>query len=200
MRGIGVVRAGNRLRRGKEIYPPFDTRRVLWKQQRTYCVNRLRAGTKLSNASSVASGFCKNGQGNIVQNALPPKGENGADCLVAPAGQSTQKRKGLNVAFIKLPTMKESDKSSRNGTGHITSLSSIIARAAYVARHLSHTIHTPAYAQRGVSGRINQACREAITAERPTKEESKRGNTGSARPTTSKSIRSASDCCLTFAS
>ena len=44
-----------RMRRGKEMYPSFDTRRVLCKQHRPYCVKPLRARLKPSNASNAAS-------------------------------------------------------------------------------------------------------------------------------------------------
>lgn len=44
-----------RMRRGKEMYPSFDTRRVLCKQHRPYCVKPLRARLKSSNASNAAS-------------------------------------------------------------------------------------------------------------------------------------------------
>ena len=37
-----------RMRRGKEMYPSFDTRRVLCKQHRPYCVKPLRARLKPS--------------------------------------------------------------------------------------------------------------------------------------------------------
>lgn len=44
-----------RMRRAKEMYPSFDTRRVLCKQHRPYCVKPLRARLKPSNASNAAS-------------------------------------------------------------------------------------------------------------------------------------------------
>lgn len=44
-----------RMRRGKEMYPSFDTRRVLCKQHRPYCVKPMRARLKPSNASNAAS-------------------------------------------------------------------------------------------------------------------------------------------------
>ena len=44
-----------RMRRGKEMYPSFDTRRVLCKQHRPYCVKPLRARLKPSNASNAGS-------------------------------------------------------------------------------------------------------------------------------------------------
>ena len=44
-----------RMRRGKEMYPSFDTRRVLCKQHRPYCVKPLRARLKPSNASIAES-------------------------------------------------------------------------------------------------------------------------------------------------
>lgn len=44
-----------RMRRGKEMYPSFDTRRVLCKQHRPYCVKPLRARLKQSNASNAES-------------------------------------------------------------------------------------------------------------------------------------------------
>ena len=44
-----------RMRRGKEMYPSFDTRRVLCKQHGPYCVKPLRAHLKPSNASNAES-------------------------------------------------------------------------------------------------------------------------------------------------
>ncbi len=44
-----------RMRRGKEMYPSFDTRRVLCKQHRPYCVKPTRARLKPSNVSNAAS-------------------------------------------------------------------------------------------------------------------------------------------------
>ena len=46
---------GKRMRRGKEMYPSFDTRRVLCKQHRPYCVKPLRGFPKQNNASNAAS-------------------------------------------------------------------------------------------------------------------------------------------------
>jgi hypothetical protein len=42
------------MRRGKEMYPSFDTRRVLCKQHRPYCVKPMRARLKPSNVNAVA--------------------------------------------------------------------------------------------------------------------------------------------------
>jgi hypothetical protein len=47
--------AGHEMRRVQEIYPSFDTRRVLCKQQRNHRVKPMRAGRKPRNASSAGS-------------------------------------------------------------------------------------------------------------------------------------------------
>lgn len=60
-----------RMRRGKEMYPSFDTRRVLCKQHRPYCVKPLRARLKLSNASN--AGSILRGQKTGQENCGRPK-------------------------------------------------------------------------------------------------------------------------------
>lgn len=87
-----------RMRRGKEMYPSFDTRRVLCKQHRPYCVKPLRARLKPSNASNAASTL----RGLKTGQTLPGRLKSIALCLVPTRTQDESLSTGVWSAMCRL--------------------------------------------------------------------------------------------------
>jgi hypothetical protein len=87
--------AGHEMRRVREMFPSFDTRRVLCKQQRNHCVKPMRAGRKARNANIAVQYFCRQfGQSRLIAQI--------ATLITSATRPQLSKDQGLIMAQTKL--------------------------------------------------------------------------------------------------
>jgi hypothetical protein len=110
-----------RMRRGKEMYPSFDTRRVLCKQHRPYCVKPFGAYLSHLAASNAESQSLRNMAGNIARNALKRTEEKGAGLQYKNEGRFSQMSKRLKAGHIGRKITNASHKNNERGTRQVTS-------------------------------------------------------------------------------
>jgi hypothetical protein len=110
------------MRRAKEMYPSFDTRRVLCKQHRPYCVKPCGAYLSHLAAFNAEAQSLKNMGGSIVRNALKKTGEKGKGLPFGSGGRFSQMLKkpkgGLTVPKITTASVKSNVPGIRPITNH----------------------------------------------------------------------------------
>ena len=133
-----------RMRRGKEMYPSFDTRRVLCKQHRPYCVKPFGAYLSHLVAFNAEAQSLKNMGGSIARNALKKTGEKEAGLIFRSEGRFSQMLKKRKAGLTGQKITTASVKNNAPGIRPITSQRLICANARFV----TNSIHPALLAER----------------------------------------------------
>jgi hypothetical protein len=172
--------AGHEMRRVQEIYPSFDTRRVLCKQQRNYCVKPMRAGRKPSIANAVASSLSANRAKNFVAIAQVSAGR------IEETNIKKNTELLINTRHIAGHTIKlitgTFAKNKERGTMLTTGQHHIYAPAKFAMNNTSQEYHLARFVQNNVKSTTPLRGLGLITQPPLCKGGSKSANTGSATP------------------
>jgi hypothetical protein len=132
--------AGHEMRRVREMFPSFDTRRVLCKQQRNHCVKPIRAGLKAKNASnagsvmSEASGQRRYGSSRNIAHChaltkTRPEGQStGAWSAMCRLGLGSKRQQGWPGEQVALLAHGERSAGLKHNCHHPTNLRSMTAQ------------------------------------------------------------------------
>lgn len=184
-----------RMRRGKEMYPSFDTRRVLCKQHRPYCVKPMRARLKPSNANAVARPLSANREKDFV--ALVQAGASGIESETGKKHTGNRLNTKKSAGHTKRLIMTTSAKSKERGMRPITSRRHIYAPVRFATNNMFQEFHLARFVQKNARSRTALTGRERFTVPQLRKGESKSVNTESAMRTRSRLIETSVKSCHT---
>ena len=166
-----------RMRRGKEMYPSFDTRRVLCKQHRPYCVKPFGAYLSHLVAFNAEAQSLRNMAGNIARNALKRAGEKGAGLPFGSEGRFSQMLKGRKGELTARKITTASAKNSAHGMKPTTSQLPICANARSAKNSMCLALRAPRFVLKSAEKMSGSEGLALFTTQRPRKGESKSANT-----------------------
>ena len=166
-----------RMRRGKEMYPSFDTRRVLCKQHRPYCVKPFGAYLSHLAAFNAEAQSLRNMAGNIARNAAKKTEEKGKGLQCKNDGRFSQMSKGLKAGHIGRKITNASYKNNALGTRQITSHRPPYAPARFATNNTYRAHLAARFARQYAEEKRTAGCLAPSTTQRPRKGESKSANT-----------------------
>lgn len=183
------------MRRGKEMYPSFDTRRVLCKQHRPYCVKPFGAYLSHLAAFNAEAQSLRNMAGNIARNAAKKTEEKGKGLPCESEGRSNQMLKGRKEGLTARKITTALAKNNALGTKQITSHRPPSAHARFAANNTYRARLWARFALQNAEEKRTAGWLAPSTTQRPRKGESKSANTENATPTGLRRIKTSGESC-----
>lgn len=159
------------------MYPSFDTRRVLCKQHRPYCVKPFGAYLSHLAAFNAEAQSLRNMAGNIARNALKRTEEKETGLQYKNEGRFSQMSKRLKAGHIGRKITNASHKNNERGTMQVTSHRPPSAPARFATNNTYRAHLSARFALKNAEERRTAGCLAPSTTQRPRKGESKSANT-----------------------
>ena len=159
------------------MYPSFDTRRVLCKQHRPYCVKPFGAYLSHLAAFNVEAQSLRNMGENIASNAHKKTKEKGAGLRHKNEGRFSQMSKELKAGHTGRKITNASHKNNERGIRQVTSHRPPSAPARFATSNIYRAHRSARFAPQNAEEKRIAECPALFTAQQPHKGESKNANT-----------------------